>query len=108
MIGSCRLGVGPPKLLRVLQDGAVRLRKRPFDIPLLIKYFIARYSEASGAPPLEASADALAILTAYSWPGNVRDLENVIERAVAMTNGAALLADDLPERLRTGNPRPQS
>ena len=89
--------------LNVIQLSLPPLRKRPFDIPLLIEHFIARYAESSGAPPLEVSAEALAILTAYSWPGNVRELENVIERAVAMTGGAVLLPDGLPERLRSGN-----
>ncbi|MGH9939553.1 MAG: sigma-54-dependent transcriptional regulator [Blastocatellia bacterium] len=89
--------------LNVIQLSMPSLRKRPFDIPLLIEHFIARYAEASGAPPLEVSAEALAILTAYAWPGNVRELENVIERAVAMTGGAALKPEDLPERLRSGN-----
>ena len=89
--------------LNVIQLSLPPLRKRPFDIPLLIEHFVARYAEASGSPPLEVSAEALAILTAYAWPGNVRELENVIERAVAMTGGAALTPDDLPERLRAGN-----
>ncbi|MGH9937985.1 MAG: sigma-54-dependent transcriptional regulator, partial [Blastocatellia bacterium] len=89
--------------LNVIQLSLPPLRKRPFDIPLLIEHFVARYAEASGAPPLDISAEALAILTAYAWPGNVRELENVIERAVAMADGAALLPDDLPERLRAGN-----
>jgi transcriptional regulator with PAS, ATPase and Fis domain len=89
--------------LNVIQLSLPPLRKRPFDIPLLIEHFIVRYAEASGAPPLEVSAEALAILTAYSWPGNVRELENVIERAVAMTSGATLTPDGLPERLRSGN-----
>jgi two-component system response regulator PilR (NtrC family) len=89
--------------LNVIQLNLPPLRKRPFDIPLLVEHFIARYAEASDEPPLEVSAEALAILTAYSWPGNVRELENVIERAAAMTRGAALLPEDLPERLRFGN-----
>jgi DNA-binding NtrC family response regulator len=89
--------------LNVIQLSLPPLRKRPFDIPLLIEHFIARFAQASGAPALEVSAEALAILTAYAWPGNVRELENVIERAVAMTNGAVLLPEDLPERLRSGN-----
>jgi DNA-binding NtrC family response regulator len=89
--------------LNVIQLNLPPLRKRPFDIPLLIEHFIARYAEASGSPPLEVSAEAQAILTAYSWPGNVRELENVIERAVAMTGGAVLMPDGLPERLRSGN-----
>jgi two-component system, NtrC family, response regulator AtoC len=88
--------------LNVIHLNLPPLRKRPFDIPLLIENFIVRYAEASGAPPLEVSAEALAILTAYSWPGNVRELENVIERAAAMTQGAVLVPDDLPERLRSG------
>jgi DNA-binding NtrC family response regulator len=89
--------------LNVIQLSLPPLRKRPFDIPLLIEHFIARFAESAGLPPLEVSAEALAILTAYAWPGNVRELENVIERAVAMTNGAVLTPEDLPERLRSGN-----
>jgi DNA-binding NtrC family response regulator len=89
--------------LNVIQLSLPPLRRRPFDIPLLIEHFIAKYAEASDAPPLEVSAEALAILTAYAWPGNIRELENVIERAVAMTGGAALILDDLPERLRSGD-----
>ncbi|MBO0727459.1 MAG: sigma-54-dependent Fis family transcriptional regulator, partial [Blastocatellia bacterium] len=88
--------------LNVIQLNLPPLRKRPFDIPLLIEHFISRYAEASGEPALEVSAEALALLTAYSWPGNVRELENVIERAAAMARGATLLPDDLPERLRSG------
>jgi DNA-binding NtrC family response regulator len=89
--------------LNVIQLGLPPLRKRPFDIPLLIEHFIARFAESSGTPALEVSAEALAILTAYAWPGNVRELENVIERAVAMTSGAVLTPEDLPDRLRSGN-----
>src|SRR5262245_15111289 len=89
--------------LNVIQLNLPPLRKRPFDIPLLIEHFIAKYAEASGALPIEVSAEALAILMAYAWPGNVRELENVIERAVALNAGGPLLPDDLPERLRSGN-----
>jgi DNA-binding NtrC family response regulator len=92
--------------LNVIQLSLPPLRKRPFDIPLLIEHFISRYAEASGESPLEVSAEALALLTAYSWPGNVRELENVIERAAAMARGATLTPDDLPARLRPGNQAP--
>jgi DNA-binding NtrC family response regulator len=92
--------------LNVIQLSLPPLRKRPFDIPLLIEHFISRYAEASGEPTLEVSAEALALLTAYSWPGNVRELENVIERAAAMARGATLTPDDLPARLRPGNQAP--
>jgi DNA-binding NtrC family response regulator len=89
--------------LNVIQLNLPPLRKRQFDILLMIEHFIARYAEAYGAAPLEVSAEALAILMAYDWPGNVRELENVIERAMAMTSGGALRPDDLPERLRSGD-----
>ncbi len=89
--------------LNVIQLNLPPLRKRPFDIPLLIEHFVNGYSQVAGSPMLEVSPEALAILTAYSWPGNVRELENVIERAVAMTSGAIMLPDDLPERLRDDN-----
>lgn len=89
--------------LNVIQLNLPPLRKRPFDIPLLIEHFVNQYAEAAAAPPLEVSPEALAVLTAYSWPGNVRELENVIEGSVAMTTGAILTPEDLPERIRTGN-----
>jgi DNA-binding NtrC family response regulator len=89
--------------LNVIQLSLPPLRKRPFDIPLLIEHFVTGYAEVAGAPLIEVSPETLAILTAYDWPGNVRELENVIERAVAMTNGAVMQPDDLPERLRDDN-----
>jgi len=89
--------------LNVIQLNLPPLRKRPFDIPLLIEHFINQYAERAAMPPLEVSPEALAVLTAYSWPGNVRELENVIEGSVAMTTGAILTPEDLPERIRTGN-----
>jgi len=75
------------------------LRERVFDIPLLIEHFLIK--AARGAAPLEVSPETLAILTAYPWSGNVRELENTIERAVALSTGAILTPDDLPERIRT-------
>lgn len=75
------------------------LRMRVFDIPLLVEHFLIK--AARGAQPLEVSPETLAILTAYPWSGNVRELENTIERAVALSTGAILTPDDLPERIRT-------
>jgi DNA-binding NtrC family response regulator len=88
--------------LNVIRLRVPPLRERPFDIPLLVEHFIAKAAEATGGTPLDISPEALAVLTAYSWPGNVRELENAIERAVAFARGATLLAEDLPERTRTG------
>ncbi|MGH9755601.1 MAG: sigma-54-dependent transcriptional regulator [Blastocatellia bacterium] len=77
------------------------LRERPFDIPLLVEHFINKIAEKSGQTPLNVLPETLATLTAYSWPGNARELENVIERAGALTTGPNLTPDDLPERLRS-------
>lgn len=49
---------------------------------------------------LKVSPEALALLTAYPWPGNVRELENAIERAVAFAQGATVMPEDLPKRVR--------
>jgi DNA-binding NtrC family response regulator len=77
------------------------LRERPFDIPLLVEHFINKIAEKSGQPPLNIMPETLATLTAYSWPGNARELENVIERAVALADGHNLTPDDLPGRVRS-------
>ncbi|MFN0122322.1 MAG: sigma-54-dependent transcriptional regulator [Blastocatellia bacterium] len=83
------------------------LRERPFDIPLLVEHFLHKIAESSATPPFNVTPEALAVLTAYAWPGNARELENAMERAVAMAEGAALTPGDLPERVRssgaTGN-----
>ncbi|HWQ32999.1 MAG TPA: sigma-54 dependent transcriptional regulator [Blastocatellia bacterium] len=77
------------------------LRERPFDIPLLVEHFLNKVAQASGQPPLSVTPEALAVLTAYAWPGNARELENAIERAVALAEGPSLTPDDLPERVRS-------
>src|SRR5262249_44855629 len=77
------------------------LRERPFDIPLLVEHFINKIAEKSGQSPLNVMPETLATLTAYSWPGNARELQNVIERAVALAEGHNLTPDDLPGRVRS-------
>jgi two-component system response regulator HydG len=77
------------------------LRERPFDIPLLVEHFLNKMAESSGQPALSVAPETLAVLTAYSWPGNARELENAIERAAAMAEGACLMPEDLPERVRS-------
>jgi two-component system response regulator HydG len=74
------------------------LRERPFDIPLLVEHFINK--AAGGHTPLSVTPEALAVLTAYTWPGNARELKNAIERGVALAEGANLKPDDLPARIR--------
>jgi two-component system response regulator HydG len=50
---------------------------------------------------LSVTPETLAVLTAYSWPGNARELENVLERAIALAEGSAIKPEDLPERVRS-------
>lgn len=87
--------------LNVIHLHVPPLRERPFDIPLLVEHFLQKAAEANDAAPLGMSPEALAVLTAYPFPGNVRELENTIERAVAFARGAIITPDDLPARVRT-------
>ena len=63
------------------------LRERREDIPLLVQHFIQRLSADSGRPPVKVSQEAMRRLMAHPWPGNVRQLENAVERGVAFTQG---------------------
>ncbi len=63
------------------------LRERREDIPLLVDYFIRKYCNEMKSPPKSMSSDALDMLQAYHWKGNVRELENTIERAVILCDG---------------------
>ncbi len=76
------------------------LRERPFDIPDLVAHFLTRITEKAGRPAINITPETLAILTAYHWPGNARELENAIERAVALADSGSLRPEDLPERVR--------
>ncbi|HBO84784.1 MAG: Fis family transcriptional regulator [Deltaproteobacteria bacterium GWC2_42_11] len=76
------------------------LRERKEDIPELAGYFIERYSMASGKEIKDISDDALNLIMNYNWPGNVRQLESIIERAVLLTDGKILDADALPMEIK--------
>ncbi|MFN0107657.1 MAG: sigma-54-dependent transcriptional regulator [Blastocatellia bacterium] len=76
------------------------LRERPFDIPLLVEHFLNKATEIAGRNSVNVTPETLATLTAYTWPGNARELENAIERAVALAEGSNLTPEDLPERIR--------
>jgi transcriptional regulator with GAF, ATPase, and Fis domain len=72
------------------------LRERREDIPELALHFLKLHGERSGKTTLQIDDDALAILKAYSWPGNIRQLENVIERAVVVAEGTLIGVGELP------------
>jgi transcriptional regulator with GAF, ATPase, and Fis domain len=63
------------------------LREREGDLPLLIKYFLRKFSEEIGKEVRGLARDAMEILEGYAFPGNVRELENIIERAVVLCEG---------------------
>ena len=71
------------------------LRQRTSDIPLLAQHFLEKFSRAGGRPVPALSAGALKLLAAHEWKGNVRELENLIERAVAVGGSATITEDDV-------------
>jgi two-component system NtrC family response regulator len=73
------------------------LRDRRSDIPLLAYHFLKRYTEDFGRPVKSISRDVIAALSQYTWPGNVRQLENVIQAAIIASEGDELIYKDLPE-----------
>lgn len=77
------------------------LRERPFDIPLLVEHFLNKIAEQTRTNALTVTPETLAVLTAYVWPGNARELENALERACALAEGPSIKPEDLPERVRT-------
>jgi two-component system, NtrC family, response regulator PilR len=75
------------------------LRERLEDVPLLAEHFVARFAEQMGKPITGISGAALARLKLYGWPGNIRELENAMERAVALEQSPTILTESLPEQL---------
>jgi formate hydrogenlyase transcriptional activator len=66
------------------------LRERPEDIPLLVRYFAQKYGRRMEKQIESIPATAMKTLTSWHWPGNIRELENFIERSVILTHGSAL------------------
>jgi DNA-binding NtrC family response regulator len=77
------------------------LRERRDDVPLLAFYFLKKFALAMGKPVADLAPDALRLLGRYDYPGNVRELANLIERGVALAQGAMLELAHLPESLRS-------
>jgi two-component system NtrC family response regulator len=78
------------------------LRERREDIPLLIDYFLKNYSKVNQKSISDISKEARSLLLRHSYPGNVRELENLIERAVVLCRGEVITSQDLPFHLQEG------
>ena len=93
--------------LNVITIDLPPLRQRKEDIPLLVDFFLAKYSEENERPRRRMTPEGLRPLLSYSWPGNVRELENVIERAVVLSSGQDIGPDLLPDQIvGRGTPLP--
>src|SRR5262249_12072058 len=79
------------------------LRERATDIPLLVTYFIGKFNARLKKSVEGLEPDTLERLVAYLWPGNIRELENVVERAVLFAASSRLRLEDLSEELRGGS-----
>jgi DNA-binding NtrC family response regulator len=88
--------------LNVVSIRVPPLRERPEDIEPLAVEFLRRASAARGGAALRFAEDAAAALAAYDWPGNVRQLENAVARAVAVTQDAQVTAEALPDEITRG------
>jgi len=76
------------------------LSGRKTDIPLLSYYFLKKYAEALKKPVREIAEEVIGLLTDYGFPGNVRELEGIIERGVALANGDTIELAHLPDHLK--------
>jgi transcriptional regulator with GAF, ATPase, and Fis domain len=81
--------------LRVVVIHVASLRERRTDIPLLARHFLELYGERFGRPGLQLSRDALSALMSFGFPGNVRELENILQAAIALASGDVITEDDL-------------
>jgi DNA-binding NtrC family response regulator len=87
--------------LNVLPVQLPPLRERREDIPLLVQHFLQRLAQDSGRSGMTVSQESMRRLMAYRWPGNVRQLENTVERALAFTQGRSVIdVQDLPPEIQ--------
>jgi DNA-binding NtrC family response regulator len=87
--------------LNVISIHLPPLRERKEDIPLLVVRFLEQFCKDNGKPPRSFTPTAMKLLMDYDWPGNIRELENAVERAVVLSTHESMDADLLPESVRT-------
>jgi two-component system NtrC family response regulator len=76
------------------------LRERTDDIPPLVEHFVTKHGGGPDRPLPTIARDVYSAFNLYAWPGNIRELENVVERALVLDRDGAIGLDDLPDRLR--------
>jgi two-component system response regulator AtoC len=86
--------------LNVLPIHLPPLRERPEDIPALTSHFLGKYKERHGIKVGSVSPEAMTVLMDYPWPGNVREMENAIERSVLLAEGENITVSALPPAVR--------
>ncbi len=86
--------------INVMRIDMPPLQERPEDIPLMAMYFLRLYSEMHQQTIDEIDPDAMKLLQAYSWPGNARELENVIQRAIIVARDNIIRVEDLPQNIQ--------
>jgi two-component system response regulator PilR (NtrC family) len=91
--------------LNVIHIKVPPLRERPDDVQLLAKHFLQKYATRLNKPVQGISDEAMKVLKKYDYPGNVRELENIIERTVALEAGATILPESLPPFVNTPSGR---
>ena len=92
--------------LNVVRMNLPPLRERKEDIPPLIDFFLQRYAQENGKAIKEVSREAKDLLIKYDYPGNVRELENIMERAVVISRESIITVDDLPFKSHSVLPEP--
>ncbi len=88
--------------INVITIGMPPLRERQSDIPTLAQHFLHRFANEHGRAPMHFTTPAMAALVEAPWPGNVRQLENCVERAVVLSSSAQIGTEDLPTRVPGG------
>jgi transcriptional regulator with PAS, ATPase and Fis domain len=84
----------------VVQLKVPPLRDRKEDIPILVHHFVERFNKLKGQEVLGLSQEALAILMKYDFPGNIRELENIIEYAFILCHKGMILPEHLPDKFQ--------
>jgi len=90
--------------LNVIRFAIPPLRERVEDVPLLVGHYVQTFSVTHKVPLTEITSEAMSALMGYRWPGNIRELKNVVERIVLKASGRAIKASDLPPEVVSARP----